>query len=80
MTRKITLQGIGSVIVNTEAGTLQPSTHVVAQRLCVGYGADDSRKLELARSRTDSIQRQATEEFGQPECGWTWLDHNGVAV
>ena len=77
MTTKITIQGIGSIIIDTEAGTLRPSTHVVAQRLCVGFGADDSAKLEAARERTDIVQRQATAEFGQPEFGWQWLDHNG---
>lgn len=79
-TTKITIQGIGSVIIDVEAGTLRPSTFVVAQRLCVGYGSYDTRKLEAARDRTHAIQIQATEQFGQPETGWKWLDDNGSVV
>ena len=74
---KITLAGIGSVMVDAAAGTLQPTTHVVGQRLGVGFGFGDARKAEVARERRCSIVRPATKKYGQPEFGWRWLDING---
>jgi hypothetical protein len=77
MENKITVTGIGSIIVDVAAGTMQPTTHVVAQRLGVGYGFDDARKASVARERREDIVAQATKEHGLPEFGWRWLDHNG---
>ena len=54
--------------------------HGLTQVQCayiVGCGSDDSAKLETARYRAADIQRKASEQFGRPECGWQWLDHNG---
>ncbi len=76
-TNKITISGIGSVIVDTEKGTLRPSSHVVGQRLYIGYSPDDTRKKEIADSRKSQILEEALDRFGQPEYGWEWLDHNG---
>jgi len=76
-TNTITIAGIGSVIVDTEKGTLRPSSHVVGQRLYIGYRPDDTRKKEIADSRKSNSLEEAYERFGQPEYGWTWLDHNG---
>lgn len=75
---KVTITGIGSVLVDITAGTLQPSSHVVGQRLGVGYSFDSARKMEIARQRTHEVQVAATEQFGQPEFGWQWIDHNGA--
>lgn len=77
MEAKITTAGIGSVMVDAGAGTLQPTTWVVGQRLGVGFGFDDARKAEIARERRCSIVRQANEKCCQPEFGWRWIDHNG---
>lgn len=77
MEAKITITGIGGVIVDVAAGTLQPTTHVVAQRLGVGFGFDDGRKASVARGRREEIVAKATKEHGFPELGWRWLDHNG---
>ena len=77
MENKITVTGIGGIIVDVAAGTLQPTTHVVGQRLGVGFGFDDARKASVARERREDIVAQATKEHGQPEFGWRWLDHNG---
>ena len=74
---KITTAGICSVIVDVATGTLQPTTHVVGQRLGVGFGFDDARKASVARERREDIVAQATKEHGLPEFGWRWLDHNG---
>ena len=77
MKAKIAVPGIGGVLVDEAAGTLQPTTHVVGQRLGVGFGFDDARKASVARERREDIVAQATKEHGLPEFGWRWLDHNG---
>lgn len=77
MEAKITIAGIGSVMVDAGAGTLQPTTWVVGQRLGVGFGFDDARKASVARGGREDIVAQATKEHGLPEFGWRWLDHNG---
>ena len=77
MENKITVTGIGGIVVDVAAGTLQPTTHVVGQRLGVGFGFDDARKASVARERRCEIVAQATKKYGQPEFGWRWLDHNG---
>lgn len=80
MKAKIAVPGIGGVLVDEAAGALQPTTHVVGQRLGVGFGFDDARKASVARGRREDIVAQATKEHGLPEFGWRWLDHNGFGA
>ncbi len=77
---KITIKGIGSILVDANAGTLRPSSHVVGQRLGVGFGFGEAHKMEVARTRRDEIKAEATKQQGEPEFGWRWLDHNGDSV
>lgn len=71
----ITLPGIGSVMANTEAGTLQPRTHVVGQRIGIGYPCGQ-RELE----RQTWFERRAREAYGMPHGAWAWRDHTGAHV
>ncbi len=80
MSTRITIKGIGSVIVDGCEGTLTPSTHAVGQRLGVGFGFSEAHKSEVARQRKDEIKSEATRQYGMPEFGWQWLDHNGYNV
>ncbi len=77
---KITIRGIGSVLVDAAAGTLKPSSNVVGQRLGVGYSFDTAHKDEIARARKADIMDEATKKYGEPEFGWRWIDHNGYSV
>ena len=61
MEAKITITGIGSVLVDAAAGTLQPTTHVVGLRLGVGFGFDDARKASVASERRGDIVARATK-------------------
>jgi hypothetical protein len=79
-TTKITLPGIGSILVDTERGTLQPSTHVVGQRLGVGYSADTTEEQGRQRARRDLAASRASLAVDGREDGWRWLDHNGHDV
>jgi len=67
MEAKITITGIGSVLVDAAAGTLQPTTHVVGLRLGVGFGFDDARKASVASERRGDIVARATKHHGMPE-------------
>lgn len=69
MKAKIAVPGIGGVLVDEAAGALQPTTHVVGQRLGVGFGFDDARKASVASERREDIVAQATKEHCLPEFG-----------
>lgn len=73
----VSIKGVGKVIVDPGKGTLRPTTHVVAQRLGVGYGADTTRQLERQRRDRAIMEASATGEVGMPKSGWEWLDHHG---
>lgn len=79
-TTKITIPGVGSVIADIERGSLRPNTHVVAQRLCVGFHADTTAQKDKADKRREAIAAEATKRLGNPEFGWQWIDHNGHTI
>lgn len=76
-TARIIIAGVGSVQVDRRRGTLEPATHVVGQRLGVGYGHATIKAQEAAADRRAAVVAEARKLYGEPECGWLWLDHNG---
>lgn len=66
---KLRIMGAGNIIIDRAAGTLRPSTLVVAQRLV------NKRSPAKARVRLHEIERMV----GKPDSGakWVWLDHDG---
>jgi len=82
----ITINGIGTVLVNLDRGTLRPRTHVVGQRLGVGYSAGTTEQQERQRALRARVLKVAEAmDAREPEVidgaeippGWRWLDHNG---
>ncbi len=74
MENSILIAGIGKVLVDVTGGYLRPRTHVVGQRLGVGYASRSSREKSLQVEAA----RLATEKYGQPDTGWSWKDHSGA--
>ena len=70
---RLTLRGIGTVLADTRDSTLTPSTHVVAQRLGVGYHADNTAELERQRTHRRAIEDLAYALADSPE-SWAWRD------
>lgn len=72
----VTLPGVGIIVVDVEKESLRPRTHVVGQRLGVGYPSTSAAKRMKHRRLRDKVEAAADRVFGPH--AWEWLDQYGT--
>lgn len=78
MAISIRISAYTTIEADRDRGTLRPATLEAAQRLGVGYRADDTMALWRQRDLRAEAEDQAIGALGMPEYGWAWETADGI--